>query len=109
MTSHTFCGALETPALQGVENRHVLLRPGPDALKSTVAAVLDQSAQAVLLPYCLDQEGVAAEAGDRLVKRGVEVIGPSPVDGPAPARQIDELQMVLAQLLHSLMVDLEIC
>lgn len=37
--------------------------------------------------------------GDRLVKRGVEVIGASPVDGPAPGRQIDELQMGLAQLL----------
>jgi hypothetical protein len=91
MTPHAFCGAFELLALEGVEDRQVLLGPGLDPLEPGIAAVLDQSAQAVLLLYGLDQEGVTAEGGNDLVKRGVQVIDLTSIHRPAAAHLADEL------------------
>src|SRR5262249_38275082 len=107
MTLHALRGALETPALQGIKDRQVLIRPGLDALKPAVPAVLYQSAQAVLLLDGLDQESVAAEAGDDLVKRGVEIVGPGTVNWPAAAELADELPVILAQQPHRIPINLE--
>src|SRR5262245_11717404 len=62
MTPHAFCRAFELLALEGIEDRQMLRRPAPEPLERRIAGVLNQSAQAVLLLYGLDQEGVSANA-----------------------------------------------
>lgn len=95
MKLHQLCGFSRIAPRESIENSEVLLHPGFHAVEPGVAPALDESPQSILLLNCPDEEGIAAELDNGVVKRGVDIVGPGAVDRPAPGHLVKQLEVLL--------------